>query len=71
MTIELARAAGTRCGEYVATLTTREDNAREQNDRTIQRAAVGFVNRLPLNDIPFEHELEAVFVSAAREALSK
>jgi hypothetical protein len=65
--LEQARAAGKRTANYIRTLTSDPG----LNDRTIQRAAVGFVNRLPLNDIPFEHELEAVFVSAAREALSK
>ena len=37
-------------------------------DITIARAATGYINRLPLNDLPLEKELRDAFIAAAIKA---
>ena len=56
---ESARAKGADLGAYVRAM------GWVKADITIARAANGYVNRLPLNNIPLEKELHQAFLSAA------
>ncbi len=40
-------------------------------DQTIARAATGYVNRLPINDINLERKLYAVYIIAAESAATE
>lgn len=63
--LKAAKAKGAEVGAFVATLKTLHSD----NGETIHKAAVQFVNSLPLNDIKFENELQSEFESAAKIAL--
>lgn len=54
-----ARAKGSEVGAFVATM------GWVKADLTIARAATGYVNRLPLNNLKLETELRSAFIAAA------
>jgi hypothetical protein len=54
-----AREKGAELGAYCRTM------GWVKADVTIGRAATGYVNRLPLNDMPLEKELREAFLGAA------
>lgn len=62
--IKMAKAKGADCGAFVATLKTMHAD----NENTIHKAAVQFINSLPLNDLEFEAGLVKEFEIAAWEA---
>jgi hypothetical protein len=57
-----ATTKGHELGLYVATM------GWVKADITIARAATGFVNRLPLNNLKLENELRDAFIGAAIKA---
>ncbi len=60
--IEATRAAGTETGRYVAS------KGWVLANKLIYSAAIGYVNRLPLNDVKFEQELVWNYCAAAEIA---
>jgi len=60
--IAATRQKGSETGRYVASM------GWVQADRLIYSAAIGYVNRLPLNDIPFEKDLVWNYCAAAEIA---
>lgn len=65
--VKQAKDAASKLGAWLAT----SFKSHKDDEVTIKRTAIGYVNRLPLNDVKFETELEKIYVEAARESLRK
>ncbi len=61
--LKLATRHGMECGAYVATL-----RGKAHDEQSIRRAAVAFVNHLPLNDVALERKIQQQFELAAMMA---
>lgn len=60
-----AKADAAKVGAYLATAF----NDHAGDGKTIERCAIRFAASLPVDDMPFEDEIRAVYALAAHEAL--
>lgn len=65
--IAQAKSKGATLGRYIATIKT----GRDRDAQTIERAAIAFVNKLPINNFSLEGQIKFAFVRSAKQALSE